>query len=193
MIGDSDWQYMFNTFSWGYAIGYQFVETETGSPNGNFLGIASDANTNASIQVDSTKAWGISITNGEFVARPNSKAGITALNDVTGIVVSKSNVGNVHLSNCIFFGASQYIARIYGDSSTAFENCEFHEWNATLPAILSEAGIVKVIGNNFYQKNSKHIDFKKGTQKGIVVGNSFNGAMQITHDSGVQFAEAANL
>ena len=39
MVGDTDWEFMFNTFSWGYAIGYQFVETETGSPNGNFLGI----------------------------------------------------------------------------------------------------------------------------------------------------------
>ena len=143
--------------------------------------------------MDSTKAWGISITNGEFVARPNSKEGLNNDNDATGVVISKTNVGNVHLSNCIFFGAADYIARIYGDSSTSFENCEFHEWNADNPAIYSEAGIVKVIGNNFYQKNSKHIYFKSGTEKGIVVGNSFNGDEQIQHDSSVKYAEAANL
>eukprot|EP01084_Bolivina_argentea_P121508 215336_1 len=69
VVGDTDWEFMFNTFNWGYAIGYSFIETKSGSPNGNFLGIASDGNTNASINVVSTKAWGISITNGEFVAR----------------------------------------------------------------------------------------------------------------------------
>ena len=35
----TDWEYVFNTFSFGYAIGYHFIESDEGSCNGNFLGI----------------------------------------------------------------------------------------------------------------------------------------------------------
>lgn len=39
VMGRSDWEYVFNTFCFGYAVGYQFIERATGSMNGNFLGI----------------------------------------------------------------------------------------------------------------------------------------------------------
>lgn len=32
-------EYVFNTFAFGYAIGYHFIERAMGSMNGNFLGI----------------------------------------------------------------------------------------------------------------------------------------------------------
>ena len=35
----TDWEYVLNTFSFGYAIGYHFIESADGSCNGNFLGI----------------------------------------------------------------------------------------------------------------------------------------------------------
>ncbi len=35
----TDWEYVFNTFSFGYAIGYHFIASKEGSCNGNFLGI----------------------------------------------------------------------------------------------------------------------------------------------------------
>ena len=38
VFGRSDWEYVFNTFAFAYAIGYHFIERETGSMNGNFLG-----------------------------------------------------------------------------------------------------------------------------------------------------------
>src|ERR1041384_3378176 len=37
IIGRSDWQYVFNTFCFGYSIGYKFVQTKAGVCNGNFL------------------------------------------------------------------------------------------------------------------------------------------------------------
>ncbi len=42
VIGRSDWQYVFNTFCFGYNIGYKFVQTAKGVCNGNFLGIGAD-------------------------------------------------------------------------------------------------------------------------------------------------------
>ena len=35
----TDWEYVLNTFSFGYAIGYHFIASKEGSCNGNFLGI----------------------------------------------------------------------------------------------------------------------------------------------------------
>ena len=55
VIARSDWEYFFNTFALGYAIGYHFVESAVqgplgGSCNGNFLGIGADAIQNASVR-----------------------------------------------------------------------------------------------------------------------------------------------
>jgi hypothetical protein len=33
----SDWEYVFNTFAFGYAIGYHFTNSTYGSCNGTFL------------------------------------------------------------------------------------------------------------------------------------------------------------
>ena len=38
----TDWEYVFNTFAFGYAIGYHFLASTKGSCNGNFLGIGAD-------------------------------------------------------------------------------------------------------------------------------------------------------
>ncbi|XP_062517478.1 uncharacterized protein LOC134192746 isoform X2 [Corticium candelabrum] len=71
----TDWEYVFNTFAFGYAIGYHFVASPQGSCNGNFLGIGADMMANASVQVDSSDAFGILITNGEFTAFVDSHFG----------------------------------------------------------------------------------------------------------------------
>ena len=67
VIGRSDWQFMLNTFCLGYRIGYHFTATDAGTTNGNFLGIAADA-TLIPVQLNATSNYGVSITNGEFVA-----------------------------------------------------------------------------------------------------------------------------
>ena len=42
VMGRSDWEYVFNTFAFAYAIGYHFIARAKGSMNGNFLGIGQD-------------------------------------------------------------------------------------------------------------------------------------------------------
>src|SRR5262249_20177415 len=42
IFGRSDWQYVFNTFCFGYSAGYKFIQTQRGVCNGNFLGIGAD-------------------------------------------------------------------------------------------------------------------------------------------------------
>ena len=51
VLGRSDCEYVFNTFAFGYAIGYHFIETSTGSMNGNFLGLGADLAINASVRI----------------------------------------------------------------------------------------------------------------------------------------------
>src|SRR5205807_2307334 len=42
VFGRTDWQYVLNTFCFGYNVGYRFAPTAAGSCNGNFLGIGAD-------------------------------------------------------------------------------------------------------------------------------------------------------
>lgn len=60
----TDWEYVLNTFVFAMSVGYRFVESPTGSCNGNFLGIGADCCQNASVLVDAADPWGILITNG---------------------------------------------------------------------------------------------------------------------------------
>lgn len=38
----TDWAYWELLFCFGYSIGYHFIQTSTGSSNGNFVGIGAD-------------------------------------------------------------------------------------------------------------------------------------------------------
>jgi len=42
IFGRSDWEYVLNTFAWGFKYCYKFIATESGTCNGNFLGIGAD-------------------------------------------------------------------------------------------------------------------------------------------------------
>lgn len=63
--------------------GYHFIQTSTGTMNGNFLGLGADYACNASVQVDAAQAPGLLFTNGEFTSfhngdfAPNSTASKT--------------------------------------------------------------------------------------------------------------------
>jgi hypothetical protein len=61
----TDWEYVLNTFVFAMSVGYRFVESPSGSCNGNFLGIGADCCQNASVLVDAADPWGILITNGK--------------------------------------------------------------------------------------------------------------------------------
>ena len=69
IFGRSDWEYVLNTFCFGYNTGYQFIRSEvsTGNCNGNFLGIGAD-DCYTSVKVDECAPFGLLITNGEFTA-----------------------------------------------------------------------------------------------------------------------------
>src|SRR6266511_3687515 len=66
-FGRTDWQYVFNTFCFGYQVGYKFIKTKDGVCNGNFLGIGAD-DCYTALVVEECAPYGLLISNGEFVS-----------------------------------------------------------------------------------------------------------------------------
>eukprot|EP01084_Bolivina_argentea_P076560 138770_1 len=201
VFGRSDWEYVFNTFSFGYAIGYHFVETSTGAMNGNFLGLGADGVCNHSIQVDQSKGNGLLITNGEFVAFHKSLCATHNDSDheatLSQVFVNKDNIGSVVFNSCSFWGETNNIARLYGNSMTVFQGCEFVQWNEIDPkrdaaAIYAENGNVIVEGCSF-QKNGTQAEFVAGTKKAIISGNILKSGLHVKIDKSVKTAVNNNL
>ncbi|EDQ90902.1 uncharacterized protein MONBRDRAFT_24025 [Monosiga brevicollis MX1] len=181
VMGRSDWEYVFNTFSFAYAIGYHFVETSTGSMNGNFLGIGTDYACNASVQVDASQLAGLLITNGEFTAFHNTleqhpqRLDLIAFDacDNTQVVVGKDNTGPVNFVDCSFWGPANHIARLAGNGVTTFNSCEFNGWdylNTNQSAIYASGGTLIVQGTNF-NENKPQVELEATVDKVIFLGN----------------------
>jgi len=182
VIARSDWEYVFNTFAFGYAIGYHFIQSAEGSCNGNFLGIGADMATNASVLVESADPWGILITNGEFTAFVDN-SGPQNTNPAQ-VVVTGTNTGGVHFDNTAFWGPSNNVARIDG-GSVSFSSCIFSQWDAQKQgeyAIVANAGAIQ-ISNCDFQQDGNQIQLGSGVKRATVVGNIFQGTERIQNNS----------
>ncbi len=149
-IGRTDWQYMFNTFAWGYDIGYHFVKTPHGCCNGNFLGVGADGSGRAAVVVEDSQFPGLLITNGEFTAFQNPNSPGT-------IQIEPGNHGPVCLQNCSFWGASNHIGTLRGQGPVSFEGCTFATWdrhNRGDPALLLDGAPTTVSGCVFNKVGS---------------------------------------
>ncbi|HWA83701.1 MAG TPA: glycosyl hydrolase family 28-related protein [Fimbriimonadaceae bacterium] len=171
IIGRSDWQYMTNTFCFGYNVGYHFVETKNGVCNGNFLGLGADDCFTA-VQVEQCAPFGLLITNGEFVSFHGP--------DPTMVRVSSSNTGSIRFSNCAFWGPCNQIARIEGKGTAGFSDCTFVQWKKT--AIEALGGTTLLRGCEFRENgNGVHA----GTGANVVVSDCVGpGSTRIAADTG---------
>ena len=176
LFGRADWEYVLNTFCFGYNVGYKFVETDTGSCNGNFLGIGADDCTRA-ILVEQSAEYALLITNGEFTSFQGE--------DPTMVEVLDSNKGVVRVSNSAFWGPCNQIAKIAGTGTVGFSECTFVQWGKQpgRAAIQATGGNVLVQGCEFRQ-NKPHITLRSAIGSAVVMGNVFTGAAQIEHPSG---------
>jgi hypothetical protein len=176
IFGRTDWQYVTNTFCWGYNIGYRFLETKSGSCNGNFLGIGADA-TNIAVKVDQCAPYGLLITNGEFVSFLDP--------DPVAVDIGSSCTGVVQFQNCAFWGPMHRVAKMRGSGTLTMNACNFFEWDpkgAGLPAISAEAGNLIVSACNF-MKGGQHVDLGPGVESAVIMGNRFAGVMGISNRS----------
>ncbi len=176
IFGRSDWQYVLNTFCFGYNIGYKFIESEKGVCNGNFLGLGADACCTA-VSVQQSAPYGLLITNGQFVAfrGPNP----------TMVEVAQSNRGSVRFANCAFWGPCRQIARLSGQGTVGFSDCTFTQWDSQdegRHAIEVESGTLLVRGCEF-RKDKPQVELGEAVQRAVITGNVFRGAEQITNRS----------
>jgi hypothetical protein len=185
IVGRSDWQYMFNTFCYGYNIGYKFVKTKTGSCNGNFLGIGAD-DCYTAVMVEDSARMALLISNGEFVSfnGPNP----------TMVEVKPTNTGSVRFVNCAFWGPCNQIARIAGKGTVGFSDCTFMQWDHNKEgraALRVESGSLLVRGCEF-QENKPHLNLGEAVRRAVVTGNLFTGKPQIVNRSKGQVSIADN-
>jgi hypothetical protein len=137
LFGRTDWHSVLNTFCFGYAVGYRFIQTPKGLCNGSFVGIGAD-DCHTCIQVDQCAPLGLLITNGQFVAMHGP--------DPTEVRVTAANTGLLRLVNCSFWGPARRIAAIEGTGTVTFGDCNFQEWDPSQPALDVRGGHVMVRG-----------------------------------------------
>jgi len=181
----TDWQYVLNTFCWGYRYGYRFTENGRGVCNGNFVGIGADA-CNISVLIDNSAAYGLLITNGEFVALYGEHP--------TQIVVGPDNSGSVQFNNCAFWGPSYQCARVAGKGYVSFSQCHFLEWNSQegiAPGVDVRSGAVNIHGCRF-AKGAQSVRLGKAVRGAVVTGNLFATEDAVHIEEGVTATVAAN-
>lgn len=175
IFGRADWEYVLNTFCYGYRTGYKFIETKTGECNGNFLGLGAD-NCNRAVLVEQSAEYGLLITNGEF----------TSFNgpDPTMVEVGPLNTGIVRIGNSAFWGPCDQIAKIAGHGTVGFSDCTFVQWgkDGDRAAVEAVSGSVLINGCEFRQ-NKKHIALGEAVERAIIAGNVFKGPAQIANAS----------
>eukprot|EP00760_Papus_ankaliazontas_P001615 PhM_4_TR10537/c0_g1_i1/m.18431 len=184
VFGRSDWEYVLNTFAFGYAIGYHFIETPTGSCNGNFLGIGMDLAYNASVQVDAAQSPGILITNGEFTAFHSGSFSSCCDWPATHVVVTGAGAqqGPVKFVDSSFWGPVNSIASLRGAAvTTTFSACEFVQWDGQYgkgaPGLDLSYGNLIVTASTFADGRAGRVQLGVGNESGriLISSNIFAG------------------
>ena len=176
IFGRTDWQYVLNTFCFGYQVGYKFIKTRAGFCNGNFLGIGAD-DCQTALVVEDAAPYGVLITNGEFVSFHGP--------DPTMVDVKGSNTGSVRFVNCAFWGPCHQIAKVAGRGTVGFSDCTFVQWDAKKegrPAIQAAGGSVMVRGCEFREAKA-HIELGEGVRRAVITDNLLAGPARITNRS----------
>jgi hypothetical protein len=176
IFGKSDWQYVFNTFCFGYNIGYKFVKTQSGDCNGNFLGIGADDCFTA-LTVEQCSRIGLLISNGEFVSFHGP--------DPTMVRVGTNNTGSVRFVNCAFWGPCNQIAKIAGKGTVGFSDCIFMQWDQKKEqraALQIESGTVLVRACEF-QQDKPQVELGEKVRRAVISENIITGRLRVTNNS----------
>jgi hypothetical protein len=176
IFGRSDWQYVLNTFCFGYKVGYRFMQTKAGVCNGNFLGIGADDCLTA-VVVEQSAPMGLLITNGEFVSFHGP--------DPTMVRVTATHSGTVRFVNCAYWGPNKQIAVVEGSGTVGFSDCTFMQWDKDKEgraAIQAKSGTVIVRGCEF-RTDRPQVELAEGVRRAVVTDNVMTGEVRIVNRS----------
>lgn len=184
----TDWQYVVNTFCFGYGVGYKFSQSPAGACNGNFLGIGADCCRRA-ILVEAVQLSGLLITNAELVGRWNSQ-------DSVCVEIAKSaGEGKLSLNNCSFWGPIDRCvwARSAETQFTAI-GTHFANWDVngnSAPAIQLDAGKAIIQGNTFGQGDID-VQVAPRVRSAIIMGNQAEDGLSVLNEAGQRAQVMAN-
>lgn len=184
IFGRSDWEYVHNTFCYGYRVGYRFIpgRSKIGT-NGNFLGIGADGG-NIGLLAEAANPYGLLVTNGEFVAMRGPEP--------TEIVTGAEFQGVLQLNNCAFWGPAFRVARLGGPGTVTFNQCNFVQWNRDEAAIRAEAGVVAISGCRF-QRPFPHVYLGEGVEGAVLTGNLVTGRFRVDRRTEAKVELSANI
>lgn len=169
----SDWEYVLNTFAWGFKTCYKFIERGDGACNGNFLGIGADGGQYC-LWVEKTQPPGLLITNGQFVAFAGEKP--------TEVHTTPDFEGVVQLNNCSFWGPSHQCVLQQGNGELSLNQCNFRHWGfkgEEVPAVETLSGNLTVTGCLFAM-DRPHIHVHAEAGAPIIHSNRYRGSKQVT-------------
>jgi hypothetical protein len=175
----TDWEYVLNTFCFGYGVGYKFSASAHGSANGNFHGLGADSCERA-VVVDQAQPPGLLLTNGEFVGRWGSQEAVC-------MEIGPDVEGPVSLVNCSFWGPIDRCVwmRSKPGQFTA-SACHFVNWDnrgVGSPALQLDAGCSIVQGCTFDEDN---LDVAVGPEvvSAILTANQASGGFRADNQAG---------
>ena len=186
-LARTDWHYVFNTFCFGYGVGYKFTSSKAGSTNGNFLGLGADCCRRA-VLVEQAQSPGLLITNGEFVGRWGST-------DSVCLEIGPQVEGKVSLVNCSFWGPIDRCIWMRSPlGQVTASACHFVDWDnhgKGAPAIQLDAGKAIVQGCTF-AKEGTHVLAGKEVRSAILTGNQAQGGFRTENQAGKRLQTFAN-
>ena len=176
----TDWQYVTNTFCFGYGVGYKFSTTKAGSCNGNFLGIGADSCRRA-VLVEGCQYPGLLITNAELVGRWGS-------NDSVGLEIAEgSGDGKVSLMNSSFWGPLDRCvwarSRQTQFTSIGTHYCDWDVGGVGSPAVQIDAGRAIIEGNTFREGETDVLVGPK-VRSAIIMGNQAANGLSVINQAG---------
>jgi hypothetical protein len=179
----SDWQYVRDTFCYGYRVGYRFVKSADGATNGNLLGIGADA-THTAVSIEATQGPALLIGNGQFVSFIGDKP--------THVVVGDAHGGVVQFQNCAFWGLSYQVARIAGTGAISFNNCNFVEWSNGTPAIDLSGGDL-IVNGCVFEKPFPQAVLQNKAQSAVITSNRLAGPLGIANPANANLQQGFNV
>ena len=186
-LARADWHYVFNTFCFGYGVGYKFSESKAGSANGNFLGLGADSCQRA-VVVEQAQPAGLLITNGEFVGRWSST-------DAVCVEIGPKVNGKVSLVNCSFWGPIDQCVWMRGaEGQFTASACHFVNWDVrgrSAPALRLDAGRIIVQGCTF-QQEGPHVQVGRNVRSAILTANQAPGGFVVENRAGSKTQMLAN-
>ena len=181
----TDWQYVLNTFCFGYKVGYRFMQSKAGVCNGNFLGIGAD-DCQTAVVVEQCAPFGLLISNGEFVSFHGP--------DPTMVRIGATNSGSVRFVNCAFWGPCNQIAVIEGTGTAGFSDCTFVQWdrkNEGRAALQARSGALLVRGCEF-REDKPQLSLGESVTRAVITDNLMRGKTRIANESKRSAIKIAN-